>query len=132
MNYSLVIRNNLSKSVEIINKYAEDVGIFLTFNDIDFSDYADGEYTLFVIENEAELPIYVQQNNIKKSEITTNKYILVINGDIITSDGSVLLIDGDEYQISIPIIATELMRIGDYVANNKQYNTERVFKQYGK
>lgn len=131
MNYTLIIRNNLTKKVNVINSFSQNDGIFLKFEDLDFSDYDDGEYTLYVIQNEEELPIVIYQNNVPKTQITSTKYILVNGDSIFTDNGAIIYIDGDAYQMPIQIVATELMRIGNYQPNNKQYNKERTFKQYG-
>lgn len=134
MIYSLIIRNNLTKKIDVINKESTTDSIYLTFPDCDFSDFPDGEYTVYVIENEKEYPIFTNQNDVQKSETYTTKYILVNGDEIVTDKGAIMYIDGEEYQTTIDIQQVELMRIGEFkpTNNNKQYDKVRTYKQYGK
>lgn len=133
MLFSIILQNTVDKQIYTYTQEntASDNSIYYSF-DVDFSDLQDGEYKLYLIENKDGLPIYINQNNVEKSEIDTNKYILINKGEILANKERILIISGDDtYKTPIEIITTEIVRIGEYTAPNTSYNKKQSYIQYG-
>lgn len=134
MQYSIILQNTVDKTIYTYTteNTADDSSIYYSF-DIDVSTLPDGEYKLYLIENPDNLPIVINQNNVKKSTISTNKYILICKTNILLNKDNILLVsEGTEYEGIIDIICTELVRIGNYTSNSTSYNKSQNFIQYGK
>lgn len=134
MIYSIILQNTVDKTIYTYTteNTADDSSIYYSF-DIDVSALPDGEYKLLLIENPTALPIYINQNNVKKSTIDSNKYILINQGNTLLNKGLILVVSADfESQEQIDIICTELVRIGNYTSNSTSYNKSQNFIQYEK
>lgn len=134
MQYSIILQNTVDKTIYTYTteNTGDDSSIYYSF-DIDVSTLPDGEYKLFLINNPSSLPIVINQNNVKESTISTNKYILICKTNILLNKDNILLVSSDtEYQEPIDIICTELVRIGNYTSNSTSYNKSQNFIQYGK
>lgn len=103
MKYTIILQNTTTKQITTYNVYDGGNGLFYKFN-IDTTDLTEGEYKLYLVDNNDWLSITTNQTNIEKS----------------------MLADGT----TISIITTELLRVGDYKATTTAYNSEKNFRTY--
>lgn len=103
-NHIIILQNTTTKQCTIYNVVDENdgSGIYYKFQ-IDTTNLQDGEYKLYLTDNQLTGEVVINQNNIDKTTI-----------------------DGDE----INIIATELVRVGNYTTTTTTYNQVRNFKTY--
>lgn len=134
-NYSIVLQNTLTKQITIFQTL-EDIGnpLYHMFN-INVSSLEDGEYYLQLLNNPENLDFVVSPNAPKLIELVGMKIIYIVNkGDFITNDGFFLIngFEGGEggSQTSLTPVASELLRIGEYISPTSQYNSEKKYLQY--
>lgn len=133
MQYTLILQNTVDLSITYFQ--VTDVGnnMYYQFDNMDFSELPDGSYKLYLIENNDNLPIIINQNNIEESTIETDQYLLVNLGNKLLNFGDIVLVKGSEkYQTKINIILTELMKVGDYKSPTIKYDQSKSYIQYNK
>lgn len=131
-NYSIILQNTLTKKFKIFEQcenLACESSPYLEFN-IDFKSFNDGEYELIVFENNDKLEFISSANAPKKIETNFIRF-LVKDGEFI-KNGDYFLVISENQENTLQYIATEMLKIGDYKTNTKQYNKQQQFITYGK
>lgn len=131
-NYSIIIQNTLTKKYKIFEQcenIACESSLYLEFV-INLEGFEDGEYELIVFENNDRLEFISSANAPKKIETSFIRF-LVKDGQFI-KNGEYFLVVSENQENTLQYIATEMMRIGDYKTNTKQYNKQQQFITYGK
>lgn len=132
MPYKLIVQNTVDKTITSYD--VEDRGTsktYFIFNDVDMRGLKDGEHRYFVICDDGA-PIKILQNDARQISNPEDRYIVVSENNILTADDFFLVVKGEEYQIPIPVLATGLMMVGDFVQNNTTYDKEQTYVQYSK
>ena len=79
---------------------------------------------------DAEVEFISSANAPKKIDTSFIRF-LVKDGSFI-KNGDYFLVVSENQENTLQYIATEMMRIGDYKTNNKQYNKQQQYITYGK
>ena len=131
-NYAIIIQNTLTKKYKIFEQcenISPESSLYLEFV-LNLEGFNDGEYELIVFENNDRLEFISSTNAPKKIETSFIRF-LVKDGSFI-KNGDYFLVVSENQENTLRYIATEMMRIGDYKTNNKQYNKQQQFITYGK
>lgn len=131
-NYSIVVQNTLTKKYKILEKcenISPESSLYLEFV-LNLEGFENGEYELIVFENNDRLEFVSSANAPKKIETSFIRF-LVKDGEFI-KNGDYFLVVGENQENTLQYIATEMMRIGDYKTNTKQYNKNQQYITYGK
>lgn len=131
-NYSIILQNTLTKKYVIFEQcenIACESSIYLEFV-LNLEGFDDGEYEMIVFENNDRLEFISSANAPKKIETSFIRF-LVKDGEFI-KNGEYFLVVGENQENTLQYIATEMMRIGDYKTNIKQYNKNQQYITYGK
>lgn len=131
-NYSILIQNTLTKKYKIFEQcenISPESSIYLEFV-LNLEGFENGEYELIVFENNDRLEFISSANAPKKIETSFIRF-LVKDGEFI-KNGEYFLVVSQNQENTLQYIATEMMRIGDYKTNTKQYNKNQQFITYGK
>ena len=131
-NYSIIIQNTLTKKYKIFEQcenISPESSLYLEFV-INLEGFCDGEYELIVFENNDRLEFISSANAPKKIETSFIRF-LIKDGEFI-KNGDYFLVVSQNQENTLQYIATEMMRIGDYKTNTKQYNKQQQFITYGK
>ena len=131
-NYSIIIQNTLTKKYKIFEQCENiscESSLYLEFV-INLEGFEIGEYELIVFENNDRLEFISNENATKKIETSFIRF-LVKDGEFI-KNGDYFLVVSENHENTLQYIATEMMRIGDYNTNTKQYNKQQQFITYGK
>lgn len=131
-NYSIIIQNTLTKKYKIFEQcenIACESSIYLEFV-LNLEGFDEGEYELIVFENNDRLEFISSANAPKKIETSFIRF-LVKDGEFI-KNGDYFLVVSQNQENTLQYIATEMMRIGDFKTNTKQYNKQQQFITYGK
>ena len=131
-NYAIIIQNTLTKKYKIFEQCENlscESSPYLEFN-INLNGFNDGEYELIVFENPDRLEFVSSSNAPKKIETSFIRF-LIKDGSFI-KNGDYFLVVSENQENTLQYIATEMMRIGDYKTNNKQYNKQQQYITYGK
>ena len=104
MKYSIILQNTTTKQVTTYSVEHLGGDLFYQF-EINTESLTEGEYKLYLIENNEWQDIVINQNNIPNSTL---------------GDGT-----------TIVIVTTDLLRVGNYKATpTTAYNSERKFRTY--
>lgn len=131
-NYAMIVQNTLTKKYKIFEQctnIACESSIYLEFV-LNLEGFEEGEYELIVFENNDKLEFISSANAPKKIETSFIRF-LVKDGDFI-KNGDYFLVVSENQENTLQYIATEMMRIGDFKTNNKQYNKQQQYITYGK
>ena len=131
-NYSILIQNTLTKKYKIFEQcenISPESSLYLEFV-LNLEGFDDGEYELIVFENNDRLEFISSANAPKKIETSFIRF-LVKDGEFI-KNGDYFLVISENQENTLQYIATEMMRIGDFKTNIKQYNKQQQFITYGK
>ena len=131
-NYSIIVQNTLTKKYKIFEQcenISPESSLYLEFV-LNLEGFNDGEYELIVFENNDRLEFISSANAPKKIETSFIRF-LVKDGAFI-KNGDYFLVVSENQENTLQYIATEMMRIGDYKTNNKQYNKQQQYITYGK
>lgn len=132
--YLLIIQNTTTKKIywRMVGD-CEDSKLYYHFPDVDLRELEVGEHRYMLFESPAEEDVTViMQNDPRRTTITDNKYILVADNKILTADDVVLVVTGEDYQKPLCCKATGLIKVGNYEADNKQWDKPMEYKQYKK
>lgn len=131
-NYSIIIQNTLTKKYVIFEQcenISPESSLYLEFV-LNLEDFDEGEYELLVFENPDRLEFISSANAPKKIETSFIRF-LVKDGAFI-KNGDYFLVISENQENTLQYIATEMLRIGDYKTNTKQYNKQQQYITYGK
>lgn len=131
-NYSIIIQNTLTKKFKIFEQcenISPENSLYLEFV-LNLQDFNDGEYELIVFENPDRLEFISSANSPKKIE--TNFIRFLVKDGAFIKNGDYFLVISENEENTLQYIATEMLRIGDYKTNTKQYNKQQQFITYGK
>ena len=131
-NYAIIIQNTLTKKYKIFEQcenISPESSLYLEFV-LNLEGFNDGEYELIVFENNDRLEFISSANAPKKIETSFIRF-LVKDGAFI-KNGDYFLVVSENQENTLQYIATEMMRIGNYKTNNKQYNKQQQYITYGK
>ena len=131
-NYSILIQNTLTKKYKIFEQCENlslESSLYLEFV-LNLEGFENGEYELIVFENNDRLEFISSANAPKKIETSFIRF-LVKDGSFI-KNGEYFLVVGENQENTLQYIATEMMRIGDFKTNIKQYNKQQQYITYGK
>ena len=131
-NYSIILQNTLTKKYKIFEQcenIACESSLYLEFV-LNIEGFEDGEYELIVFENNDRLEFISSANAPKKIETSFIK-LLVKDGEFI-KNGEYFLVVSKNQENTLQYIATEMMMIGDFKTNTKQYNKQQKYITYGK
>ena len=131
-NYSIVVQNTLTKEFKILEKcenISPESSLYLEFV-LNLEGFCEGEYELIVFENNDRLEFISSANAPKKIETSFIRF-LVKDGEFI-KNGDYFLVVSENQENTLKYIATEMMRIGDYKTNTKQYNKQQKYMTYEK
>ena len=131
-NYAIIIQNTLTKKFKIFEQcenISPENSLYLEFN-IDFKSFNDGEYELIVFENPDRLEFISSANAPKKIETSFIRFL--VNDGAFIKNGDYFLVISENEENTLQYIATEMLRIGDYKTNTKQYNKQQQYITYGK
>lgn len=131
-NYSIIIQNTLTKKYVIFEQcenISPESSLYLEFV-LNLEDFDEGEYELLVFENPDRLEFISSANAPKKIETSFIRF-LVKDGAFI-KNGDYFLVISENEENTLQYIATEMLRIGDYKTNTKQYNKQQQYITYGK
>ena len=131
-NYAIILQNTLTKKYKIFEKcdnIACESSIYLEFV-LNLEGFEDGEYEMLIFENNDRLEFISSANAPKKIETSFIRF-LVKDGEFI-KNGEYFLVVGENQENTLQYIATELMRIGNFKTNTKQYNKNQQYITYGK
>ena len=123
--FSIVLQNTSSKKITIFT--TEDIGneLYMKFK-LNLSNLDNGEYYMLIFENPDSISFYTNMNNPK--EVTYFQY--VANNDNLIMNGTFYLVMPTNAKQEITYIQAELLRIGEYKNNSKQYNKEQGYVTY--
>ena len=131
-NYSIILQNTLTKKYKIFEQ-CENISLenslYLEFV-LNLQDFNDGEYELIAFENPDRLEFISSANAPKKIE--TNYIRFLVNDGAFIKNGDYFLVISENEENTLQYIATEMLRIGDYKTNTKQYNKQQQYITYGK
>ena len=133
-NLSILLQHTLTKQITVLQT-VEDVGnkFNFIFENLDFSNYDDGEYYMVLLENPQNVEINTNLNNPKKASGQVTTYIYVtLNGDYISNADFFIVNGSTKVEKELKPVCTELMRIGEYKSPKTQYNSTKQYIQYGK
>ena len=131
-NYSILIQNTLTKKYKIFEKcenISPESSLYLEFV-LNLEGFCEGEYELIVFENNDKLEFISSANAPKKIETSFIRF-LVKDGEFI-KNGDYFLVISENQENTLQYIATEMMRLGDYKTNIKQYNKQQQYLTYEK
>lgn len=131
-NYAMIVQNTLTKKYKIFEQctnIACESSIYLEFV-LNLEGFDEGEYELIVFENNDKLEFISSANAPKKIETSFIRF-LVKDGEFI-KNGDYFIVVSENQENTLQYIATEMMRIGDFKTNNKQYNKQQQYITYGK
>lgn len=131
-NYSIILQNTLTKKYVIFEQcenISPESSLYLEFS-LNLEGFENGEYELIVFENPDRLEFVSSSNAPKKIETSFIRF-LVKDGEFI-KNGDYFLVVSENKENTLQYIATEMMRIGDYNTNIKQYNKNQQYITYGK
>ena len=131
-NYSIIIQNTLTKKYKIFEQcenISPESSLYLEFV-LNLEGFCEGEYELIVFENNDRLEFISSSNAPKKIETSFIRF-LVKDGAFI-KNGEYFLVVSENQEKTLQYISTEMMRIGDYKTNTKQYNKNQQYITYGK
>ena len=131
-NYAIIVQNTLTKKYKIFEQcdnIACESSLYLEFV-LNLEGFDDGEYELIVFENNDRLEFISSANAPKKIETSFIRF-LVKDGEFI-KNGEYFLVVGENQENTLQYIATEMMRIGNYKTNIKQYNKQQKYLTYEK
>ena len=131
-NYSIILQNTLTKKYVIFEQcenISPESSLYLEFV-LNLEGFCEGEYEMIVFENNDKLEFISSANAPKKIETSFIRF-LVKDGEFI-KNGEYFLVVGENQENTLQYIATEMMRIGDYKTNTKQYNKQQQYITYGK
>ena len=131
-NYSIIVQNTLTKKYKIFEQcdnIACESSIYLEFV-LNLDGFDDGEYELIVFENNDRLEFISSANAPKKIETSFIRF-LVKDGEFI-KNGDFFLVVSENKENTLQYISTDLMKIGDYKTNTKQYNKQQKYMTYEK
>lgn len=131
-NYSIIIQNTLTKKYVIFEQcenISPESSLYLEFV-LNLQDFEDGEFELLIFENPDRLEFISSANAPKKIETSFIRF-LVKDGAFI-KNGDYFLVISENEENTLQYIATEMLRIGDYKTNTKQYNKQQQYITYGK
>ena len=131
-NYSIVVQNTLTKKYKIFEQcdnIACESSIYLEFV-LNLEGFCEGEYEMIVFENNDKLEFISSANAPKKIETSFIRF-LVKDGEFI-KNGDYFLVISENQENTLQYIATEMMRIGNFKTNTKQYNKNQQYITYGK
>ena len=117
------------KIFEQCENIACESSIYLEFV-LNLDGFCEGEYELIVFENNDRLEFISSANAPKKIETSFIRF-LVKDGAFI-KNGDYFLVVSENQENTLQYIATEMMRIGNFKTNNKQYNKQQKYITYGK
>lgn len=123
--FSIAVQNTITKEIAIFT--TEDIGndLYMKFN-LNLSNLENGEYYMLIFENPDSISFYTNMNNPK--EVTYFQY--VANNDNLIMNGTFYLVMPTNAKQEITYIQAELLRIGEYKNNSKQYNKEQGYVTY--
>ena len=131
-NYSIIIQNTLTKKYKILEKcenISPESSLYLEFV-LNLEGFEEGEYELIVFENNDRLEFISSANAPKKIETSFIRF-LVKDGEFI-KNGDFFLVVSENKENTLKYISTEMIRIGDYKTNTKQYNKQQQYITYEK
>ena len=131
-NYSIIIQNTLTKKYKIFEQCENiscESSLYLEFV-LNLEGFEEGEYEIIVFENNDRLEFISSSNAPKKIETSFIRF-LVKDGSFI-KNGEYFLVVSENQENTLQYISTEMMRIGDYKTNTKQYNKNQQYITYGK
>ena len=131
-NYSIIIQNTLTKKYVIFEQcenISPENSLYLEFV-LNLEDFDEGEYELLVFENPDRLEFISNANAPKKIE--TNFIRFLVKDGAFIKNGEFFLVISENQENTLQYIATEMLRIGDYKTNTKQYNKQQQYITYGK
>ena len=131
-NYSIIIQNTLTKKYKIFEQcenISPESSLYLEFV-LNLEGFCEGEYEIIVFENNDRLEFISSSNAPKKIETSFIRF-LVKDGAFI-KNGEYFLVVSENQENTLQYISTEMMRIGDYKTNTKQYNKNQQYITYGK
>ena len=131
-NYAIIVQNTLTKKYKIFEQcdnIACESSLYLEFV-LNLEGFDDGEYELIVFENNDRLEFISSANAPKKIETSFIRF-LVKDGEFI-KNGEYFLVVGENQENTLQYISTEMMRIGDFKTNIKQYNKQQKYLTYEK
>lgn len=131
-NYAIIIQNTLTKKYVIFEQcenISPESSLYLEFV-LNLENFEEGEYELLVFENPDRLEFISSANAPKKIETSFIRFL--VNDGAFIKNGDYFLVIAENKENTLQYIATEMMRIGDYKTNIKQYNKQQQFITYGK
>lgn len=131
-NYAIIIQNTLTKKFKIFEQcenISPESSLYLEFV-LNLEDFEEGEYELLVFENNDRLEFISNANSPMKIETSFIRF-LVKDGAFI-KNGEFFLVVSENQENTLQYIATEMLRIGNYKTNTKQYNKQQQYITYGK
>lgn len=131
-NYAMILQNTLTKKYVIFEQcenISPESSLYLEFS-LNLEGFEDGEYELIVFENNDRLEFISSANAPKKIETSFIRF-LVKDGEFI-KNGDYFLVISENKENTLQYIATEMMRIGNFKTNTKQYNKNQQYITYGK
>ena len=131
-NYSIILQNTLTKKYKIFEQCENislESSLYLEFV-LNLEGFNDGEYELIVFENNDRLEFISSANAPKKIETSFIRF-LVKDGAFI-KNGDFFLVVSENQENTLQYIATEMIRIGNFKTNTKQYNKQQQYITYGK
>ena len=131
-NYSIILQNTLTKKFKIFEQcenISPESSLYLEFV-LNLEDFEDGEFELLIFENNDRLEFISSANAPKKIE--TNFIRFLVKDGAFIKNGDYFLVVSENEENTLQYIATEMLRIGDYKTNTKQYNKQQQYITYGK
>ena len=131
-NYAIIIQNTLTKKFKIFEQcenISPENSLYLEFV-LNLESFEEGEYEMLVFENNDRLEFISSANAPKKIE--TNFIRFLVKDGAFIKNGDYFLVVSENEENTLQYIATEMLRIGDYKTNTKQYNKQQQYITYGK
>ena len=131
-NYSIILQNTLTKKYVIFEQcenISPESSLYLEFV-LNLEGFEEGEYEMLIFENNDRLEFISSANAPKKIETSFIRF-LIKDGAFI-KNGDYVIVVSENQENTLQYIATEMMRIGNYKTNNKQYNKQQQYITYGK
>lgn len=130
--YLLLIQNTTTKKIYVrFVEDCQDSKLYFHFSDVDLKELETGEHRYLLFDApEEDARLVLLQNDPRRFTVKDNKYILVADNKLITAGDVVLVTTGEDYDTPLCMVASGLIKVGDYTNKAKQWDKPMEYKQY--
>ena len=130
-NFTILLQNILTKEIHLFNvtTTSSKDSLYLKFENINFSNWEDGEYYLLLINNPLHSKIEVSYNNINDFKRQENIIYFLLNKSDYIMNGELYVGYSVSFEDVIKI-TSDIVKIGTYKNPTLTYNKDTKYIQY--